>query len=45
MKFSAVIQDEVPQALLDSHMKHAKDAVTNGEALDNAGLDKSGIVY
>ena len=36
-------QDEVPQALLDSHMKNAKEAITNGaESIDSAGLDKSG---
>lgn len=43
MEEFAKIKDEVPQALLDSHMKHAKDAITNGETMDNAGLDKSGI--
>jgi len=38
------IKDEVPQALLDSHMKHAKEAVSNGsENMDTAGLEKSGI--
>merc|ERR1712096_202507 len=37
------IKDEVPQALLDSHIKNAKEAMANGDSLDTAGLDKSGI--
>jgi len=43
MEEFAKIKDEVPQALLDSHMKNAREAITNGETADNAGLDKSGI--
>jgi len=37
------IKDEVPQALLDSHIKNAKEALANGDSLETAGLDKSGI--
>merc|ERR1712173_455831 len=37
------IKDEVPQALLDSHIKNAKEAMANGDSLETAGLDKSGI--
>jgi len=45
MEEFAKIKDEVPQALLDSHMKNAKDAITNGTDAnpDTAGLEKSGI--
>merc|ERR1712228_364224 len=44
MEEFAKIKDEVPQALLDSHMKHVKEAVENGaDNGDEVGLEKSGI--
>jgi len=46
MEEFAKIKDEVPQALLDSHMKNAKEAMNNGttDSVDTAtGLEKSGI--
>jgi len=43
MEEFAKIKDEVPQALLDSHLKNVKDAVANGDSVETAGLEKSGI--
>ena len=37
-------KDEVPQSILESHMKNAKEALVNGaDNLEAAGLEKSGI--
>ena len=44
MEEFAKIKDEVPQSILESHMKNAKEALVNGaESLEVAGLEKSGI--
>merc|ERR1712228_895445 len=42
MEEFAKIKDEVPQALLDSHMKHVKEALSNGESVGIAGTEKEG---
>ncbi len=42
-KFNCFSQDEVPQSILDSHMKNVKDLAEKGtENLETAGLEKSG---
>lgn len=44
MEEFAKIKDEVPSAIMDSHMKNVKEAVENGaENGDEVGLEKSGI--
>merc|ERR1740123_1254015 len=44
MEEFAKIKDEVPSAIMDSHMKNVKEAVENGaDNGDEVGLEKSGI--